>query len=388
MKVALGATQNLLWYFLLLPVSLGGVSLNPLILVLFASRLFSRKKLRHLSVSLPLASTSLILVYGILFISGGDGSIIAAQIFNFFYLASLILILGLNLKLDLDTLCLVVVSTCALYSVWVFFALQISGLAITSPYAIKGDLRDYVPHWPQRFSTLFAFAIIVCLPRVKRDLRWGWVLIPLVIVDFLTFTRSAWLALIIGLIAYWIASSFRKQSFKMLMSKRNFIFTVAIFGGLFYFVVSNQPLVLSVIEVFIKISDRLIFSILNGGTTEGSDILRVSYWTEALDLWKASPIFGTGFAGVSAFHPHIGSYHSQYVDYLSRTGIVGLTVYASYWIFALVHYARQAPEVFGGLVSILIFGFFNETTKLSYTGILLFMLVNLALANRLQRRAA
>lgn len=386
MRMAINSRQNLIWYLLFLPVSLGPVSINPLLFLVYAMRRFSVNKLRHFSVTLPLGLCGLILAYGILFISRGDGMIVAAQLFNFFYLSSLILILGLNLKIELDTLCRVVVGLCALYAIWVFIALQISGIAITNPYAIKGELRNYVPHWPQRFTTLFGFAIIVCLPRIRRDLCWGWAIVLLLIADFLTFTRSAWLALIVGLVAYLIASSFRKRHVKLRLPKRNLIFIISVFVGFFYTIGSNSHLVFSVFENLSLIWGRLVFALKYGGVTEGSDSLRVFYWAAALDLWEASPIFGTGFAGIRSFYVNIGSYHSQYVDYLSRTGIIGMGIYAGYWIFALMHYARHAPEVFGGLVSILVFGAFNETTKLSYTGILLFVLINLAMADR-QRRA-
>lgn len=388
MLVAFGARRNLIWYLLFLPVSLGSVSVNPLLFILFALRRFSAKKLRHFSVSLPLAASGLILAYGILFVSGGDGVVMAGQLFNFLYLASLILILGLNLKLDLETLCLVVVGLCAIYAFWVLIALQISGLAITNPYAIKGELRNYVPHWPQRFSTLFGFAIIVCLPRIRRDLRWGLVLIPLLCADFLTYTRSAWLALMIGVLAYGVAAAFRWPKVRMRLPVRVLIFILLIVAGLAYLVMSQPLLVDRFVESYLIVWERLVFALQNGGLTEGSDSERVDYWTAAFDLWASSPIFGTGFAGIRSFYPEIGSYHSQYLDYLSRTGIVGLIIYAGYWMFALMHYARRAPEVFGGLVSILVFGLFNETTKLSYTGVLLFLLVNLAIADRWRRRSA
>jgi O-antigen ligase len=388
MRLAFGARQYLLWYLVFLPVSLGSVSVNPFILALYTLRQFSINKLRHFSVTLPLALSSLILAYGIFFISGGNGTIMAGQLFNFLYLTSLILLLGLNLRIDLDKLCLVVVGICTIYSLWVLVALQISGLAITNPNAIKSELRNYVTHWPQRFSTMFGFAIIVCLPRIRRDLRWGLVLLPLLSADFLTFTRSAWLALIIGAIAYYIAAAFHKPSFRLRMQRRNLFFFLLIGMGLIYFVMSKQQLVTLFTDSFLLVWNRLVFALQYGGITEGSDSDRATFWAAALELWKSSPIFGTGFAGIRSFFPDIGSYHSQYMDYLSRTGIVGLAIYAGYWIFALLHYARHAPEVFGGLVSILIFGMFNETTKLSYTGILLFVLINLALADRRRRAAA
>lgn len=63
MRIAFGTSRNLIWYLLFLPVSLGSVSVNPFILLLYAMRSFSVKLLRHFSVSLPLALSGLILTY-------------------------------------------------------------------------------------------------------------------------------------------------------------------------------------------------------------------------------------------------------------------------------------------------------------------------------------
>lgn len=377
--------SNLIWFFLLLPISIGSISVNPMIVVLYLLRRFSFKKLKGITVSLPLFLANLILIYGILFISNGKPEIIAAQFFNYLYLISLILILTLNLELDRQFLCSVIVALCFIYSLWVLVAMKISGIAISNPAEVKAGLRDYVVHWPQRYSTLFAFAIIVCLSRISNNLYWAFCLVPILLVDFLTFTRSAWLALIVGVASYLLASAIRSRQLNFVVNFR-YLLSVFFAIGTVAFLLNEKPELMAKVTIgFTIIWQYLVQSFTSDTVSAGSDSIRLMVWDRAINLWEASPVFGTGFAGINSLIPEIGSFHSQLIDYLSRTGIVGLGIYAYYWIFALGHYARHAPDIFGGLVSIFVYGFFNETTKLSYTGILLFLLINLALHNKRRR---
>jgi O-antigen ligase len=113
------------------------------------------------------------------------------------------------------------------------------------------------------------------------------------------------------------------------------------------------------------------------GTDEYSWGTRLDAWFIVTEIVRASPLFGLGFANYYWYTPifRIRGYavrfnsHSQYVDLLAETGIVGLLIY--FWFFAEVakvglNLRDRVPEGFarayvygalGGLVGTIFAGF-------------------------------
>ena|SRR6185312_12872930 len=65
------------------------------------------------------------------------------------------------------------------------------------------------------------------------------------------------------------------------------------------------------------------------GTMDHSAAARVSLWEEAMQVFRADPIFGTGF-NTYAYESHVGGYgdtHNVFVKVLVETGLVGLALF-------------------------------------------------------------
>jgi O-antigen ligase len=98
--------------------------------------------------------------------------------------------------------------------------------------------------------------------------------------------------------------------------------------GLALFIVGWQGVVPSAVQ------DRILMTTDDRGNLENSAASRVTLWEEAMRVFEADPVFGTGFATYS-FGSHVGGFgdtHNLFVKVLVETGIVGLLLFLA--IFA------------------------------------------------------
>ena len=100
---------------------------------------------------------------------------------------------------------------------------------------------------------------------------------------------------------------------------RNRFLLVCLFG----FLLVWQSVVPSAVR------DRVFMTVDENGEVEHSAAARLSLWDEAMQLFKADPIFGTGF-NTYAYRSHVGGYgdtHNLYVKVLVETGVSGLCLF-------------------------------------------------------------
>ena len=67
----------------------------------------------------------------------------------------------------------------------------------------------------------------------------------------------------------------------------------------------------------------------NEGVIDHSAASRLSLWEEAMQVFKADPVFGTGF-NLYAYGSHVGGYgdtHNVFVKVLVETGLTGLVLF-------------------------------------------------------------
>ena len=77
------------------------------------------------------------------------------------------------------------------------------------------------------------------------------------------------------------------------------------------------------------------------------------------------------------------SAHNQYGDVLFRTGFIGLFLYLYLLYKVFIHLKNNHRDLFYGYISILVYGFFHETFKMSQGAfILAFVLGMMVTANR------
>jgi O-antigen ligase len=77
------------------------------------------------------------------------------------------------------------------------------------------------------------------------------------------------------------------------------------------------------------VRDRIFMTTDENGQVEHSAAARMDLWEEAMQVFRADPIFGTGF-NTYKYESHVGGYgdtHNLFVKVLVETGLVGLTIF-------------------------------------------------------------
>ena len=160
----------------------------------------------------------------------------------------------------------------------------------------------------------------------------GFMSIMLIIAIILSYTRAAWLSLIVTLIVYFIYS-FRIKFYNVLLIGAGLVTLFMIFSS----------------DIFMKLEknrqdsatdfNKHIKSISNI-TTDASNLERINRWNSALRMWKQKPFFGWG-PGTYQFNyapfqkssettiistnaGDSGNAHSEFIGPLSEEGVFGM----------------------------------------------------------------
>lgn len=382
----------LLCILLLLPLTVPAgadrVSANyAFVLLLFAPR---RYRVNYEALTY-LVFCVVSLLIGMLLFSGFDGRFILRQLVSFGLTVIGVLLLFVRLRIQLEEFLVAVVGAAVLYSMLVIATVVLYGFTLQDVYTIKYGLQGLVPDWPQRYVVVVLVGFFIALARWWRGLRWQATTLLLLSCILLTFTRAAWLALAVGALAYLATRIFARPVHARLAPRRTRrrrrLLGMVVLLAVGTFALSN--------DAVYNAGQQMVGDLILALTTDVADMdvnqsegARLALWSGILGVLKWSPLTGTGFAGIYLFIPEIGSAHSQYFDILLRTGIVGLLLYLWFWKRLLVEYARPYPEITAACVSLLVFGAFHETTKLSYGGLMFFILLNKAYERARARRHA
>jgi O-antigen ligase len=175
------------------------------------------------------------------------------------------------------------------------------------------------------------------------------IIFSLLITTFLTFSRSAYLGLLISLFVFLIFG------FKLLIFRKKILLTSLIILTVLFFFMPRSP-----------ISERFTSSF---NTYESSNIERLSNWEEASHLIKKHPIIGVGIGNYSIniaklrnmdyINYRLPVYaHNTYLDILAEMGIVGLLLWLGLfayviWIQIINLYKRaNQTDVWAGIYAI------------------------------------
>lgn len=174
-------------------------------------------------------------------------------------------------------------------------------------------LRDAGPMGWAGVNGLAAFAsqVGVCLVGLllaerKILIKIGYLCVVAACVYCLLFalSRGGYAAFLIGLI--------------YLGSVKNRLLLV----GVFIFLATWQGLVPPAVRERVAMTDE-------GGVVDHSAASRLSLWEEAMQVFQADPLFGTGF-NTYAYGSHVGGYgdtHNVFVKVLVETGLTGLLLF-------------------------------------------------------------
>ncbi|MES2208446.1 MAG: O-antigen ligase family protein [Pseudomonadota bacterium] len=319
---------------------------------------------------------------GMLIFSQGSESFLTRQFISFIVALLPVLILFIKLNISIRTISIAVILTSLLYSLWVIWAVCTHDFSLADVYFIKGGLREYVSDWPQRYVSILILGFFLSINFVKQSYIYVVSAIILFGVIFLTFTRAAYLALIVGALGYFISSCYfyPKIFFKKSRLVENILRKLPYFFLLSIIIIclANEDIQKAITLIFNATINNVGEALTGNLDKESSAGERFNIWEKAFGfVLEKNPLLGTGLAGLGLFNVGAGSAHSQYMDIFIRTGILGLIAYLVIFFIFLSRAFRVYPPLFAWLISLSIFGFFHETTKLSYVAFAYFIFFNL-----------
>lgn len=171
-------------------------------------------------------------------------------------------------------------------------------LRINGPY--KNDTAFGVNVSICFFIALYKFITSSNTDMKKRKVFYSLIFVLLLLAVFFNFYRGIWLALIIGLIAWFLI---RRKG----LSKLTFFVII---------------LAIVMVPIFNQIQSTRFFSerLTNIQTIQS----RLNVFDEAIYLFKRNPIKGIGFNNYSGLQK---SQHNMFLAYLSETGILGTSAF-------------------------------------------------------------
>ncbi len=164
---------------------------------------------------------------------------------------------------------------------------------------------------------------------------------------FLNATRTASIVAMFG-IAYWLFTH-RKASLKIKL------LLVGFFIGSIVAVFAFAP----------EASVERIFSSsksISAGTLNGRTVI----WAASIDQWSTSPIIGTGIGSIaymlSSAHVEYNSAHNTFIQVLTETGIIGLSLYLMLIVSMLYYIQKTALNDKIFLISLLLVALVSQLT--------------------------
>lgn len=316
-------------------------------------------------------------IVGAVMFSGGDGDFLIRQAISAsLWLASAMLIF-VRLRFTVQELCIAAILCATGYSLFVIASLLYHHIGIADVFAVKARLREFVSDWPQRYAVVLLFGFFAALERAAHRVIWALCAIIILACTFLTFTRAVWLGLVVGFMGYFVAkrAAFGPAAHRVSRTRR--VVSLALIAAAVGYALSFER----VRKAFVTLYDNfsVVVAVLSAGErldpTESAGV-RLGIWEQVVDVVSLNPVTGGGFAGPALLLQGTGAAHSEYLDVLLRTGLVGLLFYLFFYGQLLRFYIRRSPGIFAGALALAAFGFFHETTKLSYGALLFFALVS------------
>jgi len=194
----------------------------------------------------------------------------------------------------------------------------------------------------------------------------------------LTFSRSSIVALLGSLIIYLFSKFFYKKNvhfygYTKIITNYSILF---LFLFIFLKIFFSEIINFYYTRLILLLDIELLFShFRNPETSEG---YRILMFKKILESTLLHPFVGSGFLGIwNILENFSGSAHSQYADVLYRTGLFGFFIYIVILYSLYKYLSSRHSDFFFGFIGILIYGFFNETFKLSQGSFILTFLIGM-----------
>lgn len=243
-----------------------------------------------------------------------------------------------------------------------------------------GNLKYYVGSSRYGFVYILGFWIFwFYKPHSKffKILKLPIILLILVGI-FLTFSRTAILAMFVSFSFYYLSYFFQKKN-KLILRITFIVFIPIIFLIIIYYLSLIFPWGIKYFSntILIFLSTDGLTDLFQRFTSVGSsEGFRVFILGKILKYVTYNPLTGSGFLGCWIMFDDLKcSAHNQYSDVLFRTGFIGFSFYV-YILFQIYKYLRDNYiDLFYGFIGIIVYGFFHETFKLSQGGFILAFLL-------------
>ena len=181
----------------------------------------------------------------------------------------------------------------------------------------------------------FAFYMSKWCHKDKRSLFFTIVLMVLIVATILSYTRAAWLSLLVALVVY-----------ALIKFRIKFSLLLTVFTFLAGFIFLFQTDILMALEKNSQDSSDSFtehISSMSNVSTDASNLERINRWKSAIRLYEERPILGWG-AGTYQFNyapyqnyyektiistnsGNMGNAHSEYLSMLAETGWPGLVIF-------------------------------------------------------------
>lgn len=309
-----------------------------------------------------------------------------SQYSHFLSLISFLLPIGIlifKIELSIDEILHAVLYGSLIYSFFFFITLF---LIEQPPLACIGCVKQLnFIGFPQRFTSILVLASAIAITNLFKigSFRYAAYFLLLLVPIVFSYTRSIWIEFLLTFFAistfYFFSLSVKKKLilFLCLSSVISFFFLLWRVFPDSLLALTVASLAISSYESLISIFDPQAGTIFLYPNSEGQ---RLYFWGLAIDIFFHNPMLGTGLAGLYQFgNPEYGSIHSQWIDQLMRTGLIGLCIYIYCYLKIIFHYFQKYPEVVSWILGLAVFGLFNESTKILSVAMIFFILLNKAI---------
>lgn len=369
--------ERIFYILCLVPLEYLTYSVNYLYIIKYARLKF--RKINSIVLQLFIIYVLVSYIVGMVFFIPHDSHSLLRQLLSCISFCSGLFLLFIKFdESSINNLLFAAFISSLIYSIWVLATLiiHVTDLPINDIYQIKDKLRNYVWDWPQTYVPFLNFAFIWGFSRRMTNKAYYLGLVIILLTIFLTFTRSAYLSLGIGLSAYFFICFFQMRGVisvnRFLNLGLTFLFTCLLILILF----QNEYITNALFSVSSRTFEALINFITNSNPNIGSDFERTQIMQAALKTATNNLLTGTGFGGMYLYVDFSNSTHNQYLDTLLKIGLIGLLFMIYVFIKLLNFFAFRDSGVFAGIICLIIYGLFNSIYQQPYLMCLLFSLLS------------
>lgn len=307
------------------------------------------------------------------FFIGIDPTLLNRKIISFFIFLSIFAFINLRFhRNDIEIFKLSIIILSVLYSLFSIVQFLSYQLKLGFNQELKGLIGS------QRIAFLYFIPFFTMLENnIVNKIKFTptqriLILAILFLGILLSFSRSIVFGLFLSLFLYFLLVGVKKLRWNI--SRKNLI--VVIFSLAFlYFALSDLS------KYFFEIFKTGFFEIFHLTTISGLTSAGFRYHLHLNVFHYLSSdfmhfIFGSGFLGVWILDPaEPASAHSQYLDILFRTGVLGFSVFMYMLLKIFLFLKDRHNDLFYSFFGLSVTGFFNETFKLSHGAFVLAFLI-------------